>query len=270
LYQTLTEYHPTVKCFHRAIGALLKKGHYPAGKDGRGTDGLVYIVKGKGRYDFGDYRFEVGAGDLLYLSKGSIYSIDITSQVYEVLIANFDFFCEDGVMLQSSVCRSHGAKSNELLFRKMLSAWQMRSPFVKEECLCSLYGIYTDFLRSSEQASFLPVIKRQRMENALSYINEHLCDRDLSVPDIAEHVHLSVSYFRSSFKEAFNISPVAYINMQRMKCIKEQLRYTSDPIHKIAESFGFSSVYHFCHSFKKEFGCTPGEYRAKFVQYPKT
>jgi len=267
---SLTDLHPTIQTFHRGLGAILKKGFCPAGKNGRRSDGLVYILKGQTVYDFGEYAFEAQTGDILYLAKGSIYSMDIRSQTYEVLIANFDFYTEEGTQFQSVAFPAPGGKSTEQLFRKLVSAWHMRSSTVKEECLSSLYAIYADLLRVTEEVGYLPTIKRQRMENATQYINEHLHEKDLSVADIAKHVHLSESYFRSSFKEAFSLSPVQYINMQRISRIKERLRYTADPISKIADHFGFSSVYHFCHLFKKEVGCTPSEYRSKHAQYPKT
>jgi len=266
----LSELRPTIQTFHRGIGAILKKGFCPADKTGRRNDGLVYILKGQTVYDFGEYTFEAKTGDLLYLAKGSIYSMNIRSQSYEVLIANFDFFAEDGTQFRSAAFPAPGGKSTEHLFRKLVSTWHMRSSTVKEECLASLYAIYADFLRATEEVGFLPTIKRQRMENAIQYINEHLHEKDLAVADIAKHIALSESYFRNSFKEAFSLSPVQYINMQRISRIKERLRYTAEPISGIADHFGFSSVYHFCHLFKKEVGCTPSEYRSKHAQYPKT
>lgn len=267
---SVTTLRPTIQAFHRGIGSILKKGFLPAGKNGRRNDGLVYILKGQTVYNFGEYQFEAKTGDILYLAKGSIYSMDIRSQTYEVLIANFDFFKDDDVQFQSVAYPAPGGKSTEQLFRKLVSAWHMRSSTVKEECLASLYAIYADFLRATEDVGYLPTIKRQRMENAMQYIHEHLHEKNLAIADIAKHVSLSESYFRSSFKEVFNLSPVQYINMRRISLIKERLRYTTEPISKIAEKFGFSNVYHFCHLFKKEVGCTPSEYRGKHAQYLKT
>lgn len=269
MQQTLLEVRPSIKEFHRAVGAIIKKGYCPAIPGGRRSDGFIYVLKGKTLYDFGDYSFEACGGDLLYLARGSVYTMDIQSQTYEVLFANFDFFQPSGVTLQSATFPAPGGKGTENLFRKMLTTWHMRGSTVKEDCLSVLYAIYADFLRVNE-VGYLTSIKRQRMDNALLYINEHLQDKALSVPEIAEHVHLSESYFRSSFKEAFNLSPVQYINMRRISLIKERLRYTTEAISSIADRFGFSSVYHFCHLFKKEVGCTPSEYRSKHAQYPKT
>ena len=108
------------------------------------------------------------------------------------------------------------------------------------------------------------------MNNALKYINQNLENERLSVPEIAEYAHLSESHFRRSFKETFNISPIRYINMQRINRAKDLIRYSADTFSEIAEKLGFSSIYHFSHSFKKEVGYSPSEYRKRYDQYPKT
>ena len=266
--ESLQTVRPTIKTFHRAVGSIIKKGVY-AETEGRRTDGFVYVLKGQTAYNFGDYAFEANTGDLIYLAKGSTYAMTVLSPTYEVLFANFDFFTENGEQFSCEVFPAPGGKGTENIFRKMLTAWHMRSSTVKEICLSSLYAIYADFLQVTE-TGYLPTIKRQRMENAVRYINEHLGEKTLAVPDVAKQIHLSESYFRTSFKEAFHMSPVQYINMRRIALVKESLRVTNIPISVIAEKFGYSGVYHFCHFFKKEVGCTPSEYRNKHAQYPKT
>lgn len=261
---------PMICDFHRAVGGIVKKGIYEKTSNSRKYDALIYILKGFTRYDFGDYTVDAKAGDLLFLAKSSIYSMDVQSDKYEFLYADFTFSLPEGISLQSMAFPASDGMSTENIFHKMLAVWYMQRSTAKMECMSMLYAIYTDFLRVSENFIYLSSEKRRRMEKAVQYINEHLTEEDLTVVKIASAANMSESYFRKSFQETYNLAPVKYISMMRMTHARQRLRYGDDPISDIAHSLGFSSLYYFSHAFKREMGCTPSEYRSKHKQYPKT
>jgi len=270
--QTLVETRPTIKTFHRAIDAVIKKGLTLSGPAGRRTDGFIYVQEGHAHYDFGDYCLDVKVGDVIYIAIKDVYSVDVKIDNYRVFIVNFDFYLPEDIILHSAICPPLSGKNIEKLFRKILSTWQMQSATVREECLSILYSIYAEFINTINVtgSTYITSIKRRRMNDALRYINEHIKTETLSIPEIAAAFHLSESHFRRSFKEAFNQSPIQYINMQRISQAKERIRYSNESFSDISEMFGFSSVYHFYHTFKREVGCSPSEYRKRHSQYPQT
>lgn len=261
---------PMIGDFHRAVGGIVKRGIYDKTAFGRKYDALIYILKGFTRYDFGDYIVDAKAGDLLFLARSSVYSMDVQSDKYEFLYADFTFALPDGVSLLSTALSASDGKSTENIFHKMLAVWYMQRSTAKMECLSMLYAIYADFLHVSEDFIYLSSENRKRMESAINYIDAHLTEQELSVPKIAAAVNMSESYFRKLFQETYNLAPVKYISMMRMTHARQKLRYSDEPISDIALSLGFSSFYYFSHAFKREMGCTPSEYRRRHNHYPKT
>ena len=62
----------------KVLDSFMSRG-FVTKREGRYSDCLVYVIKGKTKYSFGDYSFSVSDGDIFYLPKDSIYTMDITT-----------------------------------------------------------------------------------------------------------------------------------------------------------------------------------------------
>jgi AraC-like DNA-binding protein len=95
------------------------------------------------------------------------------------------------------------------------------------------------------------------------FIHEHLSDPDLSIDMIAGAMHLSRSTIHLLFRmEDTTIS--RYIWDLRLEMSRNQLtdpNYRDRSLSEIAYDWGFGSLSHFSHSFKRRFGCSPRDYR---------
>lgn len=266
--QTLLDLHPTVASFRRAVGATVKKGVYHQHPDGRANDCFAYILNGAATYEFGDYAFKARAGDLLFLARGSSYTMTVHDE-YGFLLVNFNFNTPKDSLLSCDAFPAPSGKKTEDLFHKIVSTWQRAHPTAKEDCLALLYMIYSDFLNTAN-ASYIHSAKRERMESAIAFIQNNLADGSLTISKIADYVHMGERHFRRSFKDTYNMSPLRYINMKRITRAKELLRYGNLPLGQIAELTGFSSIYYFSNTFKKEVHCSPSEYRKTKQKNPVT
>ncbi|MCX5227678.1 AraC family transcriptional regulator [Streptomyces sp. NBC_00233] len=56
--------------------------------------------------------------------------------------------------------------------------------------------------------------------------------------------------------------PMAYLTWWRLTRAAALLRDTPDPLSAVARRVGYSTPYAFSHAFRREFGTTPGQYRA--------
>lgn len=268
--RSLSEISPMIGAFHRAVGTTIRKGFIPARTPGRRSDGFVYVISGRTHYDFGDYAFDAKPGDIFFLARDSVYSMDIREEPYTVLFANFDFLLPPDTALRCAQYPSIGGKNSEKLFRRMREVWCLQQPTVREDCLSLLYAAYADFLKSAHGTMYLPSAKRKRMDAALGYIDMHIADESLKVAEVAATVNLSESHFRRSFRDAFGISPVKYITMTRVTRAQERLRYSNERLTDMAEALGFSNLYYFSVVFKKEVGVSPSEYRKRYSADPLT
>ena len=70
--------------------------------------------------------------------------------------------------------------------------------------------------------------------------------------------------FIKKFKESFGITPIAYLNRDRMFMAMGMLSETNLSIEQIANKVGIRDVSYFARVFKKHCGVSPGEYRKEF------
>lgn len=86
-------------------------------------------------------------------------------------------------------------------------------------------------------------------------------NKNLTLCDMANASHMSVSYFSKIFKEATGSSPYDYLLTVRLDKAKEMLRQTDCSIESIAYKTGFNSSSNFIYFFKKETGISPLKFR---------
>jgi AraC-like DNA-binding protein len=86
----------------------------------------------------------------------------------------------------------------------------------------------------------------------------------LEVDDLARAAGLSRAHFSREFKQAFGVSPHAYLLTRRLERAAALLRVTDRSVAEICMDVGLQSVGSFTTSFKRMFGQTPTAYRAAF------
>jgi AraC-like DNA-binding protein len=75
---------------------------------------------------------------------------------------------------------------------------------------------------------------------------------------------LSRAHFSREFKQAFGVSPHAYLLTVRLERAATLLRVTDRSVTEVCLDVGLLSLGSFTTSFKRMFGKTPTEYRAAF------
>ncbi|MCM1115361.1 MAG: helix-turn-helix transcriptional regulator [Clostridium sp.] len=86
-------------------------------------------------------------------------------------------------------------------------------------------------------------------------------NKNISITEMANAAHMSVSYFSKRFKEATGFSPYDYLLTVRLDKAKEMLQQTDASVESIAYKAGFNSASNFVYFFKKETGISPLKFR---------
>jgi AraC-like DNA-binding protein len=86
----------------------------------------------------------------------------------------------------------------------------------------------------------------------------------LGVDDMARAAGLSRAHFSREFKQAFGVSPHAYLLTRRLERAASLLRVTDRSVAEICMDVGLQSVGSFTTSFKRMFGKSPTAYRAEY------
>ena len=96
----------------------------------------------------------------------------------------------------------------------------------------------------------------RRLKEVLSYIEDNL-GRDLSLSEIAGVAGLSVSHFKSLFRESIGLPPHQYLIRRRLERAKTLLGEDKMPISQIAFETGFAHQSHLARHMRRLLGVSP-------------
>ncbi len=243
------------------------KNRTPVGKvynKSRHSDCFVYILTGEADYYFGEKMMKAEAGNILFLSRHSEYSIDIKHPNYTYYYFDFNFADSDRIDYACNVFKSELLEGLESDYINLYRNWHRGSVADKSSCMATVYKIYSKVIASSIY-SYITPSRKNDIDFALEIIQENIHNPDFSVADIAKKLKISEVHFRRLFRMTHNISPMKYVTSQRIEKSKEYLRHNNMPISEIAEKCGFASSYYFSRVFKAETDFTPSEYARNFM-----
>ncbi|MCR5805807.1 MAG: AraC family transcriptional regulator [Oscillospiraceae bacterium] len=101
------------------------------------------------------------------------------------------------------------------------------------------------------------------MKSMIAFIDKHYTEK-ISLEDIATAGLVSKRTCGNLFERFLYISPMKYLNEQRLKHSIELLRETDMTITEIALAVGFSGASYYAEAFRRETGKSPTEYRSEF------
>lgn len=133
-----------------------------------------------------------------------------------------------------------------------------KSPNPEPEIMISahLYELIAMLSANCQITQFSPI------DQAVHYINQHYAET-ISLNQLAETAHLSVSRFSMIFKQITNLSPYQYVIHTRLHAACQHLNRDSLSIEEIADIVGFSNAPALIHAFKKKYNITPLQFRKR-------
>lgn len=108
--------------------------------------------------------------------------------------------------------------------------------------------------------NYIPNKGNEITKKAIRYISKNFA-QNLTLDQVANHVHLNPAYFSTLFKQSTGSSFKEYLNMVRIEESKRLLANTDYSIIDISLATGFEDQSYFCKVFKKYTGLTPKQYR---------
>jgi transcriptional regulator GlxA family with amidase domain len=83
----------------------------------------------------------------------------------------------------------------------------------------------------------------------------------LRMPALASRLGLSLRSFNRRFRQATGISPVAYLQQQRLNSARDLLRTSNLSVAEVALAVGYADSGYFCRLFREAMKQTPRDYR---------
>lgn len=105
-----------------------------------------------------------------------------------------------------------------------------------------------------------------RLAYAIHYIRTHITS-ELNVDKLAEKACLSRAQFFRAFKNELGMTPVQFINKERIERAFRALKRVNLSLSEVAIYAGFSSQSYFNRVFKQSTGTTPAEWRINHISF---
>lgn len=94
------------------------------------------------------------------------------------------------------------------------------------------------------------------------FLERHYAE-PVRLKDLADYVHLNASYCSVLFQKSFGISFSKYLINMRMEKAQKLLQSKSLSVSQAGSLVGYPDLSYFSKEFKKKYGITPTEYKAK-------
>lgn len=115
----------------------------------------------------------------------------------------------------------------------------------------------------TEQAMTLG--NNNRLAFIIQYIRENL-DRALTIEELSKKVYMSESNFHRVFKNELGVSPIDFINNERIKLATSLLHNPKKKIKDVYMECGFNSLSYFTRLFKRKKQVSPKHYQKKLSE----
>lgn len=105
-------------------------------------------------------------------------------------------------------------------------------------------------------------ISDERIENTVRWLNRN-CQESPGIDELARRAGMSRSRFYELFIQQTGLTPVGYIEQQRLGRARHLLAYSNMTVSEIGGQLGYASPFYFSLRFKKREGRSPLDYRRR-------
>ena len=224
---------------------------------------IEYILEDGGYSHINGNTYQIKKGNVIVAKPGSIRFTEVPfrtlfvhlivedNDIASMLDKCPDFFSpENGDDYQNALLEIISASASDAPYKEINVYEKLFSLF---SLLMTNAELYTN--RSEEAKSNIGVIKA-----ALDFMDNNFRE-NITLEDVARHVHLSRIYFRSVFVAATGQTPYKYIRSKRLSSAKQLILTTNKSFSEIAVECGFSSQSYMNSVFREEFDKTPKQFR---------
>ncbi len=124
------------------------------------------------------------------------------------------------------------------------------------EIICILNRIFFKMYDSTKEKSSAPYLAEE-MKN---YLNLHIQDK-FKIENLCKHISRSESQTIKIFKNAFGVTPYAYVLSKKIELAESLLNNTNLSVKQVAYKLSFADEYYFSNMFKNKTGISPSKFR---------
>ena len=224
---------------------------------------IEFIEEGQLSVSFGEKTFHLQKNDLLFYKTDIITirmqsqeNIPMTKKYISVkanrLLLHFLHISEEGFF----ICHCKHPERVKSIYKSILDLILENGKFLSSDISSNIYKLVYDFFVLENGLIHTPDTFTA-IPHTLSISPEKYKD----LKSILNEFHTTKYALTKLFRERYNTTPIAYLITLKLNKACWYLENTTTPVNEIARLCGIENVPLFTRQFKKQFSCTPGQYR---------
>ncbi|MGO4537802.1 helix-turn-helix domain-containing protein [Paenibacillus sp. 2TAB19] len=231
---------------------------------------LIYIVRGKAVFRFGEEEIEVGGGHMVFYAPGEpqnyCYYAEETTEVYWIHFSGHAVhdYLEQFGLLGEPIHDIGMMDEIVALYNKIIYELNTNKPLsghVTTAYLLELLALLGRKLQHAEEHH------KGRQHADITMIIGVMHERyseQLVIADLARQISLSPFRFIHKFKAVTGSTPLKYVTDIRMNEAKKLLSESSLHVREVASIVGYDNPLYFSRIFRSTVGLPPSEYKKQF------
>ncbi|MCI9149270.1 MAG: helix-turn-helix domain-containing protein [Lachnospiraceae bacterium] len=236
------------------------------------TTRFLCLLSGRLSVLLPDCRYPMAGGDLLYLPEETEYRLNASDAALILYVEFHPYFMQNALgrsrhRIQPFYCDTQPEQRTALSTRiaSLISRCLIQDP----ENTCSVYAEAYELLDYLCRHCMTPPPQLQgqgfdktaaKLRQLEEYLSGHYTEA-LSLNDAARALGYTPQYLSSFVKKHLQLTFQDYLNQFRLDTARVLLRYSAEPLNKIAMLSGFPNQGSFLHSFEKEAKRTAEDFR---------
>ena len=262
-----------LKIFIHNLGAVPKHWH--------NSIEILFILSGSVILTMDDQCLSLEPDDVVLINSNSLhelYSESCKIAAFQIKLSDMDIL-KDYTSFYFDCCSAGDTHNKRYDYLRYLLARMIKDNAEEENTLSSLaltamlFDELTTHFRGKRTRSQSSTQKHlERLKNIATYIQENF-RQGITLAQLAEHEHLSVSYLSRFFTQYFGMSFTDYYNNIRMDYAVNELMTSDESISSIALNNGYTDPRAFVSQFRQRYGELPSIYRRQntpFYGLPKS
>lgn len=228
---------------------------------------IIYCVKGEGWFSINNQRYIVKANQYFILPKGVMheYGADIKNP-WSIYWDHFtgetaDYFVKY-LQPKANAAPAFTAPSPAriMIFEEILHHLELMN---NTDNIIYANSSFYAFLASFKRIQFKAVNKNENPIQEVIDLMKNNLDKNFTLEELAQHVHISPSHLSTLFREKTKYSPISLFTSLKIQRAGRLLVDSKQNIKSIAHSLGYTDQYHFSRVFKNIMGMSPKHFKEK-------
>jgi len=227
---------------------------------------LVYVAKGGMQLLSDDGRGQVlRPGQFVCFFAETVYQYKTLDDGVCYYLMHFTGHCVTEILQKLGIKNSEVYTAGILddtmqTWRELISEFSRQDNLFFMRSASRMISILTTLSEKANTCGETP--SKKRLGASIDYIHGHF-NKEISIPELAELEHLSVSRYYTLFKENMGSSPSEYMIELRINRACTLMLQSNMTVKEISALVGYHDAFYFSRLFKKYMGMSPAEYKRR-------